>query len=423
MIQSGGDDWIITAIASRIELLTLQGVRYSVSTMWHDGILVLKGHSLFLWRVPPRQRKKPSLCALCASVVKSLFWNRLDKEMPGINPIVSVIIPNWNGRRFLAECIDSLKRQTCPDFETILVDNGSSDGSADFVQERYGEFVRVLMNRENLGYTGGNNAGIRAARGEYIALLNNDTVVEPDWIDELIKATRYDGGIGMWASKVKSYDDRNRIEAVGELIYQDGLNRARGQYEADRGQYESMEEILFPPGCGGMYRKRLFEEMGGFDEDFFAYGDDAEIGLRIRLGGWKGLYVPGAVLYHKGSGSTGQYSPFKAFYVERNRFWITIKYFPTPLIFLSLFFTFYRFLLQAFGAVTHRGAAGKFTEIHSPSRLVWILLKAYGSAFFFLPRMWSKRKRLKLLRKVSYGEFYGWFKRFGISGKEISFRN
>ncbi len=258
--------------------------------------------------------------------------------MPGITPIVSVIIPNWNGRRFLAECIDSLKRQTCSDFETILVDNGSSDGSADFVQERYGEFVRVLMNRENLGYTGGNNAGIRAARGEYIALLNNDTVVEPDWIEALIKATRCDGGVGMWASKVKSYDDRNRIEAVGELIYRDGLNRARGQYEADRGQYESVEEILFPPGCGGMYRRSLFGEMGGFDEDFFAYGDDAEIGLRIRLSGWKGLYVPGAVLYHKGSGSTGQYSPFKAFYVERNRFWITIKYFPMPLTLSEPFF-------------------------------------------------------------------------------------
>jgi GT2 family glycosyltransferase len=337
-------------------------------------------------------------------------------------PTLSVIIPNWNGRRFLAECIDSLKTQTYRDFETILVDNGSSDGSADFVEQSYAGFVRVLRNTENLGYTGGNNEGIRSARGQYVVLLNNDTVVEPGWIEELIKATRCDASVGMWASKVKAYDDRNRIEAVGELIYRDGLNRARGQYEADVGQYEKAEEILFPPGCGAMYRRRLFEEMGGFDEDFFAYGDDAEVGLRFRLAGWKCFYVPGAVLYHKGSGSTGQYSPFKAFYVERNRFWITIKYFPAPLLFLSLFFTCYRFFLQAFGALTHRGAAGKFTEIHSPFRLVWILLKAYGSASFYLPRMWRKRKRLKRLRRVSYAEFYGWFDRFGISGRDISFR-
>jgi GT2 family glycosyltransferase len=172
-----------------------------------------------------------------------------------------------------------------------------------------------------------------------------------------------------------------------------------------------------------MYRKSLFDGMGLFDEDFFAYADDSEIGIRARLAGWKCLYVPRAVVYHKNSGTAGQYSPLKAFYVERNRLWITIKYFPLPLLLLSIFFTFYRYAFQAYGALTHQGAAGKFTQIYSPLKLVGILFKAYGSGFRYLPRMWKKRKMLRPLKKVSYGEIFSWFKRFGIEAREISLRD
>jgi len=342
----------------------------------------------------------------------------------GHSPLLSVIIPNWNGKRFLVECIDSLKAQTFQNFETVLVDNGSTDGSAMFVEETYGDFVRLIRIEKNLGFTGGNNVGIRAARGEYIILLNNDTWTDPHWLEELVKATEVaDHRVGMWGSKIYAYDQRDRIEAVGELIYWDGLCRSKGQFELDQGQYEEMEEILFPPGCGAMFRKKVLDEIGLFDEDFFAYADDAEIGIRARLAGWEGLNVPKAILYHKNSGTGGQYSHFKAFYVERNRFWITIKYFPLYLLILSPLFTIYRFIFQAYGALTHRGAAGKFTQLYSPWHLIWILLKAYGSGLQGLPRMWKKRKMLKTLRKVSNKEIYGWFKRFGISAKEISLRD
>lgn len=337
--------------------------------------------------------------------------------------LISVIIPNWNGKHFLTECIDSLSEQTFRDFETILVDNGSTDGSADFVEERYGKFIRVLRNERNLGFAGGNNIGIQAARGDYIVLLNNDTWADPHWLEELVKATRFDTAIGMWGSKVCSYYQRDRIEGAGELIYWDGLCRARGQYEKDNGQYNAIEEIFFPPGCGAMYRKSLFDGVGLFDEDFFAYADDSEIGIRARLAGWKCLYVPRAIVYHKNSGTAGKYSPLKAFYVERNRLWITIKYFPFPLLFLSILFTLYRFVFQTYGALTHQGAAGKFTKMYSAPKLIVILFKAYGSGIFYLPRMWKKRKTLRPLKKVSYGEIFSWFKRFGIKAKEISLRD
>jgi GT2 family glycosyltransferase len=338
-------------------------------------------------------------------------------------PLLSVIIPNWNGKHFLTECIDSLKEQTFRDFETILVDNGSTDGSAEFAEKRYGEFIRVLRNKENLGFAGGNNIGIQAARGEYIVLLNNDTWADPHWLEELVKATQIDSLIGMWGSKIRSYFQRNRIEGIGELIYWDGLCRAQGQFEQDDGQYEVMQEILFPPGCGAMYRKSVLDEIGLFDEDFFAYGDDTEIGIRARLAGWKCLYVPRAIIYHKNSGTGGQHSPFKAYYVERNRFWITLKYFPLPLLLFTPFFTIWRFAFQAYGALSHRGAAGKFTQMHSPWHLIGILFKAYGSGFRGLPKMWEKRRRLSRLRKVSFREIFSWFKRFGISAREISLRD
>jgi len=338
-------------------------------------------------------------------------------------PLLSVVIPNWNGKHFLTECIDSLKEQTFRDFEIILVDNGSTDGSAEFAEKRYGDFIRIIRNDKNLGFTGGNNVGIQASKGEYIVLLNNDTWADPRWLEELAKATRFDLPIRMWGSKVCSYYQRDRIEGVGELIYWDGLCRARGQYEQDHGQYNAMEEILFPPGCGAMYRKSLLDEIGLFDEDFFTYADDSDVGIRARLAGWKCLYVPSAIVYHKNSGTAGQYSPLKAFYVERNRFWITIKYFPLSLLLFTPFFTIWRFAFQAYGALSHRGAAGKFTQMHSPWHLIGILFKAYGSGLRGLPKMWKKRRRLRRLRKVSFGEIFSWFKRFGISAKEISLRD
>src|SRR4030043_1630550 len=138
-------------------------------------------------------------------------------------PLLSVIIPNWNGKRFLMECIDSLKEQTFHDFETILADNGSTDGSADFAQQHYGDFIRIIRIGKNLGYTGGNNVGIRAARGEYIVLLNNDTQADSTWLEALVEAIGSNPQIGMWASKGYSYHQRDRIEAVGDLIYWDGL--------------------------------------------------------------------------------------------------------------------------------------------------------------------------------------------------------
>jgi len=337
-------------------------------------------------------------------------------------PLVSVIVVNWNGKAYLGECLNSLRHQAFLDFEVIVVDNGSTDGSVDYVESQFPELARILRNTKNTGFSRGNNQGIKAARGQYIALLNNDARADQDWLQELVKAAEEDGRAGMLASKIYLLGQSKVIDNVGHLIFRDGLNRGRGRLEEDRGQYDKKEEALFPSGCAALYRREMLDEIGLFDEDFFAYGDDTDVGLKGRLAGWKCLYVPQAVVHHRYSQSSGSYSPLKAFYVERNRVWIAIKYFPLSLLLTSPFYTCWRLLLQGYGALTGRGAAGKFSQEYSCWKLLRILVKAYVSAIRGLPKMWKKRREMKKLTRVDKGEILSWFKRFGISAREISLK-
>lgn len=337
-------------------------------------------------------------------------------------PLASVIIVNWNGKDYLRTCLDSLKVQSYPNFEVIVVDNGSSDGSAEFLRQYYSTFVTLITNRENAGFSGGNNIGIGEAKGRYILLLNNDTEAAPGWIENLVRAAEMDIKIGMCASKVYSFYERNVIDTAGHLIYRDGLNRGRGRLEEDVGQYDIMEEVFFPSGCAALYRKEMLDEIGLFDKTFFSYGDDTDIGLRGRLAGWNCLYVPTAIVYHRYSGSTSAYSPQKAFWVERNRVWILIKYFPLSMILKSPFYTLIRFLLQTYGAITKKGAAGRFVNEYSFRMLIVVLIKAYLSAIKHLPEMIRKRKEIKKLTKIDKKKFLLWLDRFGIGVRELSLK-
>jgi len=226
----------------------------------------------------------------------------------------------------------------------------------------------------------------------------------------------------MLASKIYLQGGWKIIDNVGHLIYRDGLNRGRGRLEEDHGQFDKMEEVLFPSGCAALYRREMLEEIGLFDEDFFAYGDDTDIGLKGRLAGWKCFYIPQAIVYHRYSQSSNPYSPLKAFYVERNRVWIAVKYFPLSLLLKSPFYTLWRFFLQGYGALTGRGAAGKFSQAYSRFFLMKILVQAYFSAVQGLPRMWKKRKEMRKLTRVNQEEILSWFHRFSISAREISLK-
>jgi len=334
-------------------------------------------------------------------------------------PAISVIILNYNGLHLLSECLDSLRRQTFRDFEVIFVDNDSTDGSVAFVEENYPE-VKVIENRENLGFGEGNNVGMRVAQGKYIALLNNDTVTHPEWLQRLFEAAEhFPETFGMWASKILFHDRPDTIDTAGHLMYPDGLNMGRGRGEIDAGQYDRVEEVFFPSGCAALYSKKMLDEIGYFDPDFFAYGDDTELGLRAKLAGWKCLFVPSSVVYHKYSGTSGRYSPFKVLLVERNRIWVLVKYFPFRYIIVSPLYTFIRLSGHLIAAFRRKGAAGRFTESFSLADLVRIYLKANVEAVCGLRKMLRKRIQMKPIRKASAREFSGWLRSFGISARDI----
>jgi GT2 family glycosyltransferase len=344
--------------------------------------------------------------------------NEYDPTVP-----VSVIVVNWNGCEHLEVCLASLLRQTMLEVEVVLVDNASSDGSVAFVRQRFGDAVRVLEQGENLGYAGGLNAGIRAARGRYLMALNSDTEVATDGLARLVDAADQWPGAGMFAPKILSFDDRSVLDNVGHLLYADGLSRGRGRLEPDRGQYDRAEEIVLPSGCAVLLRRAMLADIGLFDTDLFAYCDDTDLGLRARLAGWRCRSVPAAVVFHKYSAASAAYSPLKAFLVERNRAWVAVKCLPAPLLLASPLFTALRLAAQAWGALTRRGAAGRFVSTHSPAALVLVLLRAYAAALRGLPGAWQKRRAVQRHRRVSTWEVIGWLRRYGMSVREVALKD
>jgi GT2 family glycosyltransferase len=336
---------------------------------------------------------------------------------------VSVVIPNLNGKGFLGECLRALERQTYRDFEVVLVDNGSTDGSLAYVRNEFPWLRTIVENASNLGFAKACNQGIEASSGTYIALLNNDTEAHVSWLAELVAAADEHSAVGMFARKTLFFDRRDTIDTAGHLFYPDGLNRGRGRLEVDTGQFDDKTDVFFPSGCAALYRKEMLDEIGTFDEHHFAYGDDTDIGIRGRLAGWGCLFVPGSVVYHRYSMTTGAYSPRKAYLVERNRIWIVWKYFPMRHLLVSPFYSFARYCFQAYGAVSGKGAAGQFAKQHSGWSLIGSVVKAYIDAFMDAPRVWSERRRLKGLRKVSDAEIDRWFTDYRMSVREIALKD
>ena len=335
-------------------------------------------------------------------------------------PSASVVIVNWNGAEHLDECLSSLETQTlAAETEVIVVDNGSTDGSAELL-ERYRHLVRIIPNGSNLGFAAGCNQGIRAAEGEFIALLNNDTCVEPTWLEDLVRAIRQAPDIGCCTSKVLSYYDRRVLDNAGHVLFADGLTRGRGRLEPDRGQFEQVEEVFCFSGCAALLRRSMLDDVGLFDEHFFTYCEDADLGFRARLRGWRCLYVPTAVVYHKFSASGLAFSASKALHVERNRLWLAIKNLPLPLLLLSPAFTLLRYCWQAYGAVTGCGASGRFAQQNSRGALVGILVQAYVQAAAGLPRVLRQRRVIQGRRRASTRQVHSWMRRYGISARRMA---
>ena len=339
-----------------------------------------------------------------------------------MNELVSVVILNWNGQAYIKGCLDSVLRQDYGNVEVIVVDNASEDESPDIVHKNYRDVV-LIQNRSNLGFSVGNNIGIQRARGDFLLVLNNDTELDRGCITAMKRSIDRDSRYGTSASKIYLKDSPGTIDAAGIVVFPDGLSIGRGRFEPGS-LYEKEEEVFFSSGCCALYRREMLEDIRIFgeyyDEDFFAYAEDTDLGWRARLRGWKCVYAPTAVVYHARSASAGKYSPMKAFLVERNRMWLEVKNFPFPLIVYGHFYTFLRYAYQAYGALSGQGSAGAFSKEYSKAQLIWILLRSYAFALAGFPKMLKKRRQIQTRKVIGDRDILNLIRKYGINAKRIA---
>jgi GT2 family glycosyltransferase len=258
---------------------------------------------------------------------------------------VSVVIPNFNGIAFLDSVLASLEGQTLSNFEVILVDNGSTDGSCSFVTANY-PWVHLIELSENFGFCGAVNAGIRAAKAPYVLLLNNDTEVKEDFVEEMLAAIRRHKNAFSCGARMVQYHDRDRLDDVGNYYCALGWSFARGRGK-DIHAYETEDKIFSACAGAAIYRKKIIEKIGYFDEEHFAYLEDTDIGYRARIYGYENWYAPKAIVYHVGSGTSGsRYNQFKTRYSSRNNIYLIYKNMPLLQIILNLPFLVAGFLVK-----------------------------------------------------------------------------
>jgi GT2 family glycosyltransferase len=257
---------------------------------------------------------------------------------------LTVIIPNFNGKHFLKECFESLQ---CHDssYEVIVVDNASSDGSVDYIINNFPEF-NLILNEENLGFSVAVNQGIKAANTEYVFLMNNDVVLDCECISTLLDCIKNDEKVFAVASKMLQYHDQTIIDDAGDEYTILGYTKKMGNGRSIE-LYQNEREIFSACAAASLYRRNVFEEIGYFDENFFAYMEDVDISYRARIYGYKCIYCPNALVYHHGSATTGsKYNAFKIRLAARNNVYVPYKNMPWPQLTLNLIFLLLGYLIK-----------------------------------------------------------------------------
>lgn len=247
------------------------------------------------------------------------------------SPFASVIIPNYNGLALLRTCLQALRSQTYPADrrEVIVVDDASSDGSAAFVRQRYPD-VQVVALLANQGFVAACQAGVQAAQGEVLALLNNDTEVEPGWLAALVAALVEHPEAGAAASKMLLFDRRDLLHTAGDLMAADGIPRNRGVWQRDEGQFDDERWVFGACGGAAAYRREAWQQAGGFDPALWMYLEDVDLAWRLQLLGWKCIYAPEARVYHQLSATGG--GALASYYTGRNTIWVIARNWPGPLL-------------------------------------------------------------------------------------------
>ena len=304
------------------------------------------------------------------------------------SPLVSVIIVAWNSKAYLSTCLSRLVSQTFKDFEIILVDNGSSDGALDGLEEDYPSLTLKIERLDtNRGFAAANNIGARLARGRWLALLNADAFPEPDWLEELLKATKNNPDFSSFSSRQIQARNPAYLDGTGDGYHVSGVAWRRNIDVLSAQFGLSLEEIFSPCAAAAFYLRDAFLEVRGFDEDFFSYFEDVDLGFRLRIRGYRALYVPTAVVQHVGSATFGMNSDFSLYHSHRNLVWTFFKNMPPRLFWMYL--------------PAHALANLFYVLYYTISGRGKVLWKAKRDAIRNLPSVLKKRKEIQKTRTVT----------------------
>jgi GT2 family glycosyltransferase len=329
--------------------------------------------------------------------------------------LVTVVIPTLAADTRLLECVESLGRQTRRDLEVIVVDN-SGKGLA----RRSGAGgARILESPSNVGFGAAVNRGIQASRAPFVAVLNDDAVADPRWLEALLNAIERRPDAGMCASQVRLFGE-HRLDSAGMLLARDGVAKQRGHGRPPE-DFPVAEEALFPSGSAALYRRAMLDQIGGFDESFFLYCEDTDLGLRARWAGWKCLYVPDAVVEHHYSHSAGRASPVKAYFVERNRLFVLAKNFPLRMLLAAPFVSLARYWWHLTYIFQGRGSAARFrAEGNAGPRMLWYVLRAHVALLVHGRRLWRQRSAIRRAARITPLIFRRLIQGYSISARRVA---
>jgi GT2 family glycosyltransferase len=300
------------------------------------------------------------------------------------NSKVSIIVVNWNGERFLKDCLGALSNQSYTNCEIILVDNGSADNSVRFARESF-PGIKVVALKENKGFTGGNAAGLEIAQGAYVALVNNDARPDQTWLENLIQPMLRDRTVGICASKL-IFENSESVNSAGHGVTTGavGFNRGLGRKAQD---FDQSEPVFGACGAAVLYRRRMLDEIGFLDEDFFLYDEDTDLNFRAQMAGWKCVYVPTAIVYHAANATAKRLSDLHVYYHTRNLEFVWIKNMPRGLM---LRFAHHKFIQEV----------GSFCYLCLRHGKWKPFFRAKRDALRLFPQMLEKRKQIQTSRRV-----------------------
>lgn len=310
-----------------------------------------------------------------------------------------MVVATCGGSDFLTKCLESICHQDYKPYEVIVIDNGSYEDIVHVAKETFPQ-IRFIRTDRNLGFAGGYNVGLRAAKGDYLAIINDDAVASPGWLGAMVRLAQSDKQLGVIGSVILDGNNPTVLDSYGIGMSLDGMSRQMMRGEKPPALNES-KEVLSASGCACMFRDTALKEVGLFDEDFFAYCEDTDLGLRLRWAGWKASIAADALVIHHYSQTAGQSSLQKVFWVERNHFWLVTKNFPLVLLPLVLLNTAWRVVLQCVALIIGIEGLSEFTDKGGLLPTIITVTRANIEALFGIPKMIHKRILLSSQRRIT----------------------